>query len=160
MLKPATGLALEPADRVGVKPDDVLGTEIIDVARGGETDPRGRGTKADGKIEIAVEQAMDQPCDKRVSGADAVDDLYEVARCVTELAAGKKKRAGPRLRRPRQGDERDAIACGNRSGELFSSLGKAQHGLRVALGENQQVEMRRHQLEQLAYLRRRGQGRA
>src|SRR5580692_6153873 len=108
MLKPATGLAFEPADRVGVKPDDVLGTEIIDVARRGEADPCGKGTKADRKIEVTVEQAVDQPRDKRVSCADAVHHLHRVARRVTELAAGKKKGAGLGLRRPRQGDERNA----------------------------------------------------
>src|SRR5438874_2593090 len=114
MLKLFRPLALEPADRIGMKPDDVLGTEIIDVARGGEADPSGKGAKADSEIEIAVEQAMDQASDERVSGADAIDDLYRVARRVMELAAGKKKRSGLSLRRPRQGDERNAVARGNR----------------------------------------------
>ena len=59
---------------------DVLRTEIIDIARGGEADPGGKGAKADRKIEIAVEQAMDHTRDERVSGADAVDDLYRVTR--------------------------------------------------------------------------------
>src|ERR1700732_4618143 len=107
------GLAFETADGVGVKPDNVLGTKKIDIARGGEADPRGKGAKADGEIEIAVEQAMDHTRDKRVSGADAVDDLDRVARCVTELSVGKKKRARLGLRRPGQGNEGNAIAFGN-----------------------------------------------
>jgi hypothetical protein len=51
-------LALEPADGVGAKSGDVLGTEVINVARGGEADRCGETTQADRQIEIAVEQAV------------------------------------------------------------------------------------------------------
>ena len=49
----------DPADGVGAKLDDVLGTEVINVARGGEADRRGEGAEADREVEIAVEQAVD-----------------------------------------------------------------------------------------------------
>ena len=47
-------LALEPADCVGAKSDDVLGAEVINITRGGEADRRGEGAEADREIEIAV----------------------------------------------------------------------------------------------------------
>ena len=103
--------------------------------------------KMGGKSYIVL---VDQPADKRVAGADTVDDLHRVARRITELAAREKQRAGLGLGQPGQGDERRAVSCSDRGGELFSSLREAQHMLRVALGHNQQADMRRHQIEQVA----------
>src|SRR5215469_8652230 len=115
-------LALETADGVGAKSVDVLRAEIIDVAWRGQTDCRGEGSEADREIEVAVEQAMDQPRDKRVPGTEAVNDLDPIARSIAELAAGQQKRAGLGLGRTRQRNERNTVARGDRHGELLPRI--------------------------------------
>ena len=53
-------------------------------------DRRGEGAEADREIEIALQQAVDQPRDKRVPGADTVDNLDHIARGIAELATGQQ----------------------------------------------------------------------
>src|SRR5207248_5523340 len=98
----------EPADRIGVKSGKILGPEIADVARRRERDRGGISGEPDREIEIAVHQAMEQPGDKRVAGADPVDDLDGVSRRVADLAARQQEVTGFLARRTGHRDERYA----------------------------------------------------
>ena len=151
MLKtPLGALALEPADGVGAKSDDVFGTEVINVPRGGEADRRRESAEADREIEVAVEQAVDQARNKRVSGADSVDDLHHIGRGIAKLTTGQQQCAGLGAGRPRQRNEWDAVACGDRRRELLACLIEAKHALCIPLGEDQQMQMRHCCFEQRA----------
>ena len=133
-----------------MKSRDIFDPEIIDVARGGEADCRSKGAEPDCKIEIAVEQAVDQPANERVAGADAVDNFDHVTRGVTEFTAGEEHGAGLGVGGPRQGDERHAVARRDRCGEALTGFGETEHVLRVALGQDQELQMRRCHLEHSA----------
>ncbi len=100
------------------------------------------------------------PATNEIPGADPVDDLHHIARRIAKLAAGQQKRAGFGIGRPRQRDERHAVACRDRRGKRLSRLGEAQNLLCIALGEDQKMQMRRRHFEQLARFQGGRQGRS
>src|SRR5205085_12317476 len=96
---------------------------------------------------IPVEETVDQPANKRVAGADPVD---WVSRRVADLAARQQEITGFLARRTGHRDERHAVAPGDRLGEAIGLFGKAEDRAGIALGEDEQLEMRRHRIEHRA----------
>src|SRR5438552_5013099 len=89
------GLSQQRAGLIGVEGGEVFRAEIIDVARGGEADRGGVGGESDRQIEIAFKEAVNEPGNKRVAGADAVDDFDRIARRMADGAV--RQQDVPRL---------------------------------------------------------------
>src|SRR5205814_747320 len=134
----------EPADRIGVKGGEILGPEIADVARRRERDRGGISSEPDREIEIAVEETVDQPGNKRVAGANSIDDLNGVSRRVADLAARQQEVTGFLARRTGHRHERHAVASRNRFGEALGLFGKAEDRAGVA---RRRARLEEHQTE-------------